>query len=103
MAVMSILPKTKDRWVAFMLLPFKAWVLVGLPFALLFRYCYPSLASSFVMRELYHWIAVGYVLSIAALFLGAIIQGFFMRWAEAVTTALYAIMGMLWVWAFPVL
>jgi hypothetical protein len=86
---MSILPKTRDEWIAAPLFPFKAWVLLGYPLYFIL--------GSFVARRaaagMGFWVTNGYVLSVGALIIGALIQSIVCSRGTATRTILYVLLG----------
>jgi hypothetical protein len=86
---MSILPKTRDEWIAAPLLPFKAWVLFGYPLYFIFR----SFVAQRVGGGMGFWVINGYVLSVGALIIGALIQSIVCSRGAATRTILYVLVG----------
>ncbi len=99
MKALHILPCTKDGWRALPLFPFKAWVVVAFPLYVAFR----SYAAAQHVRlgtgVLGEVMIGGYILSIAALLLGALIQSIICNRGAATRTALYALAGMILVFS----
>ncbi len=86
---MNIFPKTRDDWIAAPLLPFKAWVLLAYPLYFIL--------ASFVARRaamgMGFWVTQGYVLSVGALTIGALIQSIICSRGTATRTILYVLLG----------
>lgn len=86
---MSILPKTRDEWIAVPLLPFKAWVLLGYPVYFIFReFVAPRVAGGMAFL-----VINVYVLSVGALLVGALIQSIVCSRGAATRTILYVLIG----------
>jgi hypothetical protein len=81
------------------LFPFKAWVLVALPLLRIFQ-SYAAHQHVRGLSEASEAVLGGYLLSIIALLLGAVIQAIFFGYRTAVTTVLYAIGSMVVVLIF---
>ena len=86
---MSILPKTRDEWIAVPLSPFKAWVLLAYPLYFIFR----EFVALRVTGGLGFLVTNGYVLSIAALLVGALIQSIVCSRGAATRTIVYVLIG----------
>ncbi len=86
---MSILPKTRDEWIAAPLLPFKAWVLLGYPLYFIFR----SLVAQRLAEGTGFWVINGYVLSVGVLLIGALIQSIVCSRGAATRSILYVLVG----------
>jgi hypothetical protein len=89
---MSILPKTRDEWVAAPLFPFKAWMLAGYPVYFIFR----SYVARHVLdgtRGFWQLVVAGYELSVVALLIGALIQSIVCSRGAATRTILYVLVG----------
>ncbi len=88
---MSILPKNRDGWIALPLFPFKAWVLLAFPFYLLWGACAHAQRVHYATGALGDAVIGGYILSVAVLLLGALVQSIFCSRGAATRTALYAV------------
>jgi hypothetical protein len=96
---MSILPKTRDEWIALPLFPFKAWVVIAFPLYL----CFHSYAVAEHVRygtgAMGVAVIAGYMWSVVVLLLGALIQSIVCKCGAATRTVIYAIasIGLLFV------
>jgi Putative addiction module component len=88
---MSILPKTRDEWIAAPLLLFKAWVLLGYVLYFIFR----SLVTPRVAGGMGFWVINGYVLSVGVLLIGALVQSIVCSRGAAMRTIWYVLGGIL--------
>jgi hypothetical protein len=88
---MSILPKTRDGWIALPLFPFKAWVLLAFPFYLLWGSYAHAQHVRYATGALGDAVIAGYMLSVAVLLLGALVQSIFCSRGAATRTTLYAL------------
>ena len=86
---MSILPKTRDEWIAAPLLPFKAWVLLGYALYFILR----SFVTRPIARGMGFWVINGYVMSVGVLLIGALIQSIVCSRGAATRTILYVLVG----------
>ncbi len=96
---MHVFPKTSSEWLALPLFPFKAWVVTALPVYLLFGiYSASQVPTSYNTGVVASAVVAGYVLSAAALLLGALVQSIFCERGTATRTAAYAAAGIILVW-----
>ena len=87
----SVLPQSKREWAALLLFPFKAWVLIAFPFYVVFSSYVSSQHVRYALGALGQTMIDGYILSIAALLFGALVQSIVCKRGTATRTALYAI------------
>jgi hypothetical protein len=92
---MSVLPNTRDEWIALPLFPFKAWVLVAIPFYLLVRSYALAQQVRYGTGELALIVMGGYMLSVAVLLMGAFIQSIVSTRGTAARTVIFAVVGIL--------
>ena len=95
---MNVLPQTRDEWVALPLVPFKAWVLIAFPFYL----CCRAYAIAHHLRGtgIGYTVFEGYVLSVAVLLFGAIVQSIACTRGAATRTTLFALLGIVLIFRF---
>ncbi len=96
---MSILPKTRDGWIALPLFPFKAWVLLAFPLYLLWGAYARARQVRYATGALGDTVLGGYLLSVAVLLLGALVQSIFCSRGEATRTTVYAVGGIILVFS----
>ncbi len=88
---MSVLPKSRDEWIALPLFPFKAWVLAAFPFYLLVHSYAVAQHVPYGTGALGETVIGGYMLSVIVLLLGAVIQSIVCPRGAAMRTVLYAV------------
>ena len=88
---MSVLPKTRDEWIAIPLFPFKAWVLSAFPFYLLVHSYAVAQHVRYGTGALGEAVIGGYMLSVVVLLIGALIQSIICRRGAATRTLLYVV------------
>jgi len=89
----STLPKTLDEWLALALFPFKVWVLVALPFDAIFGAYVSAHHVRYGRTALGMGVMKGYMISVAILLMGALIQSVVCKRGTATRTLLYAVWG----------
>jgi len=99
LAAMSVLPKTRDQWIALPLFPFKAWVLVAFPFYLFVRSYAAAQHVRYGTGALGEAVNSGYMLSVVVLLMGAFIQSIVCTRGAATRTALYAVASIILVFS----
>src|SRR5262249_26367642 len=92
---MTILPKTRDEWIALPLFPFKAWILTALPFYSAFSSYTTAEHVRYGTGSLGEVVIGGYMLSVPVLLIGALIQSIVCRRGAATRTVLYAVASMI--------
>jgi hypothetical protein len=92
---MSVLPKTRDEWIALPLFPFKVWVLVAFPFYLFVHSYAVAQHVRFGVGTLGMPVISGYLLSVIVLLFGALIQSIVCSRGTATRTVLYAVGGII--------
>lgn len=97
---LTILPKSKDEWIALAVFPFKVWVLVALPFFTFFSAYVSAEHVRYGTTALGEAVISGYMLSILALLAGAVIQSIFCERGAATRTSLYAVASIVLVFTF---
>ena len=98
---MTALPKTKDDWIALVLFPFKAYVIMGLPFLLVSRACWHAMvpaARYYRATEATLAVSEGYALSLLVLLVGALLQSVICRRGCATQTLVYFGFGVIFFW-----
>jgi hypothetical protein len=94
---MRLFPTAKNAWIALALFPFKAYVVVVLPFYLLFNIFYPQPLTIYLGNNTTVWnqtaeeFLAGFVLCGPLLMLGLIIQLFAKDTKSAIRTLMFAI------------
>jgi hypothetical protein len=94
---MRALPSTKNEWTALALFPFKAYVVIVLPFYFLFNIFYPQPLTIFLGNNATTWnqtaeIFLGvFVLCGPCLLLGFVIQLLMHDYKSAIRTLMFAI------------
>jgi hypothetical protein len=100
-ATLPVFPSTADGWVALSLFPFKLYVLMALPFLWLFCHLMHLVGPRFAhMRfpEATFAISEGYVLCLAVLLFGALMQALFSRRGRSHQTVLVFALGVFLLW-----
>jgi len=85
---MQILPSNKDKWLALILFPFKAYIVVAFIFYPVFRMFCPE---PFLGDDTIYAITNGYWLCFIALFLGAFFQLIFSESKHAMNSFVFVI------------
>jgi hypothetical protein len=88
---MTILPKSREGWIALPLFPFKAWVLLAFPFYLLFCSYAHAQHVGYGTGTLSDAVVGGYMLSVVVLLLGALLQSIVCSRGTATRTIVYAV------------
>jgi len=97
---MTFLPKTRDKWIALPLVPFKVWAVVAIPFYLLFHAYSVSQHVRYGTGELAEVVLCGYIFSVIVLLFGALVQSIICTRGEATRTIMYAVAGIILVFTF---
>ncbi len=101
---MRIIPNTRDEWVALVLFPFKAYVLMGFPVLVLIRAWFGRSVPSYVRYpEATYAVCQGYLLCVVVFLLGATLQATICRRGSAAVTLgflmlTFLILAILWPW-----
>ncbi len=101
---MRMIPNTRDGWVALVLCPFKAYVVMGLPVLVLMKAWFGRNLPSYVKYpEATYAVCEGYFLCGAILLLGAAIEAVICRRGSATLTLgflmlTFLILAVLWPW-----
>ena len=94
-------PATSDEWTAFLLFPFKVFVLAALPFlwvsGFLVRLAEPRLRYARFPEAMFA-ISEGYVLCLGMLLLGALLQALFSRRGRSTQTVFVFLVGVVFLW-----
>ena len=96
---MSILPKTRDDWIALTLFPFKAWVVIAFPLYLFFHSYAVAQHVRYGTGAFGEAVIGGYMFSVIVLLFGALIQSTVCRRGAATRTVLYAVASIILVFS----
>ena len=99
---MKILPSTKDEWIGFVFLPFKVYVVAALPLFLIFTtFASTRLDGRWSGSDVRTGVYLGYLLCIAVLVFGTVVQAGICQRGAAARTILFvgcAIVFLLLLW-----
>lgn len=102
---MKSLPDSREGWIDMVLFPFKSYVVMGLPFLAVCRWSKGIIQPRFYgyPEEATFSVSAGYVLCVAVLLTGAMLQAVFIRPGNCLRTIGYALLGIaflgaLWPW-----
>ena len=95
---MKALPNTRDEWVALILFPFKAYVVMALPLLRILRFVFAGMPPWYGYSDAAFAVMLGYHLCVLVLLLGALAQALFSRPGSASRTLCFIALGLWFDW-----